>query len=135
MFAFHHVSLSVTSLDRSIAFYHVLGFNEVFRWASDDGALKICHLKQGDVIVELFCYADSKAPPDSMAHLETDLKVVGTRHFGLKVQSIVEARQLLLEKNMADTIEIQKGKTGIAYFFIKDPDGMFVEVVQDDRNL
>jgi glyoxylase I family protein len=135
MFVFHHVSLSVTNMDRSIAFYNTFGFKDVLRWNDDDGTLAITHLKLNGFYLELFCYADSKPAPDSMSMLETDLKVVGTRHFGLKVQSIDEARRLFIEKGMAKTIEIKKGKTGIDYFFIKDPDGIFVEVVQDDRNL
>ena len=135
MFVFHHVSLSVTNIDRSIAFYNVFGFKDAFRWTADDGTLEISHLKLNGFYLELFCYADSKPALDSMNVLETDLKVVGARHFGLRVQSIDKAKRLLIENGIDKSIEIKKGKTGIDYFFIKDPDGIFVEVVQDDRNL
>ena len=135
MFVFHHISLSVTNMDRSIVFYNALGFKDVLRWNADDGTLEISHLKLNGFYLELFCYADPEPAPDSMNMLETDLKVVGTRHFGLRVQSIDEARSLFIENGIAKTIEITKGKTGIDYFFIKDPDGIFIEIVQDDRNL
>ena len=32
-------------------------------------------------------------------------------------------------------VDITKGRTEIDYFFIKDPDGILVEIVQDDRGL
>ena len=135
MFGFHHVSLSVTNMNRSVAFYNVLCFKDVLRWKAEDDTLEIVHLKLNDFYLELFCFANSKPAPYTMKLLDTDLMVVGTRHFGLRVKSIDKAKRLFIENGIAKTIEIKKGKTGIDYFFIKDPDGIFVEIVQDDRNL
>jgi len=33
---------------------------------------------------------------------------------------------------LAKSVEIKHGRTGIDYFFIKDPSGNFIEFVQDD---
>lgn len=135
MFSFHHISLSVSNIENSVKFYSAFGFVSVLHWESEDRKLKIEHLKLGIAFLELFCFSNPEPAPDSMNSLEKDLQVIGTRHFGLKVKSILQAKEYLISNNMADNIEIIHGKTGIDYFFIKDPDGIFVEVVQDDRNL
>ena len=135
MFTFHHISLSVTNIANSLKFYEILGFKEVLRWKADDESLEIAHLKLNNAYLELFCYVKPHPAPSTMDSLETDLKVIGTRHFGLKVKSISEAKEHIIKNNIADSIEVKHGRTGIDYFFIKDPDGIFVEIVQDDRNI
>jgi glyoxylase I family protein len=135
MFNFHHVSLSVTDLDRSMEFYSGFGFKKVLQWESDDNALSIAHLKLKESILELFCFADPRPAPESMKKLATDLPVIGIRHFGIQVDSLRKAKDFIIQNGYAEEIEINKGKTGIDYFFIKDPDGIFVELVQDERGL
>jgi len=44
-------------------------------------------------------------------------------------------KQKLGDEWFADSLEITKWRTVIKYFFIKDPDGMFLEVVEDNRGL
>nr|VFK54976.1 MAG: Glyoxalase/Bleomycin resistance protein/Dioxygenase superfamily protein [Candidatus Kentron sp. TUN]VFK58588.1 MAG: Glyoxalase/Bleomycin resistance protein/Dioxygenase superfamily protein [Candidatus Kentron sp. TUN]VFK61150.1 MAG: Glyoxalase/Bleomycin resistance protein/Dioxygenase superfamily protein [Candidatus Kentron sp. TUN] len=73
--------------------------------------------------------------PDHTRELNSDLPVVGVRHFGLRVPSIVEARKHLEAAGLASDVEVKHGRTEIDYFFIRDPDGIFIEIVQDDRNL
>jgi len=36
---------------------------------------------------------------------------------------------------LADGVDVTQGRTRIDYFFIKDPSGILLEVVQDDRKL
>lgn len=135
MLAFHHVAISCSEKERTIAFYEALGFRKVIDWISPDGDLSIVHLKLGDAILEIFNYANSNAPPDTMRSLETDLPTIGTKHFGLKVSDIEEARKRMIAQGFAQDPEVKKGRTGILYFFINDPDGNWVEIVQDDRAL
>jgi len=70
-----------------------------------------------------------------MRSLETDLPRVGIKHFGLKVDSLERAKEFILSNNLADAVSIKQGRTGIDYFFIKDPSGNFIEFVQDDRGI
>ncbi len=135
MLAFHHVAISCSDRQRTIAFYQALGFQMAFDWTSPDGDLSIVHLKLGDAILEIFNYANSNAPPDAMRSLETDLPTIGTKHFGLKVPDIEQARKRMIAQGFVQNPEVKRGRTGILYFFINDPDGNWVEVVQDDRAL
>jgi len=83
MFSFHHVALSVSDLEESVAFYALLGFKPVFRWQAEDASLAIVHLKQGEALLELFCFSECTAPPDSSKQLATDLPRIGIKHFGV----------------------------------------------------
>ena len=62
---------------------------------------------------------------------------MGIQHIGFRVKLIEDAKNELVELGFANEHEIQihYGSTGIKYFFIKDPDGNFLEIVQDDRIL
>jgi glyoxylase I family protein len=134
MYTFHHACLSVTDRERSVKFYNQLGFDQVHLWEADDKSLTITHLKNGTVILELFCYADYQPAPESIHSTKTDLPIIGTKHFGLKVDSIEAAREDLAAKGIVDqNIEIIQGRTGLRYFFIEDPDGVLVEIAEDKR--
>lgn len=133
MFGIHHVALSVKDLDRSKQFYLLLGFKVVLDWTSDSGDLKISHMMLNSFILELFCYFDSKN--NEKVSLEEDLHKNGIKHFGLRVDSLDVAKERIVASGLAqeEDIQIKHGRTGIHYFFIKDPDDVFVEIVQDNR--
>jgi len=134
MYTFHHACLSVTNREQSVEFYNQLGFEQVHLWEADDQSLTITHLKNGGVILELFCYADYKPAPETIHSTKTDLPIIGTKHFGLKVDSIEAAREDLATKSIVEKdIAITQGRTGPRYFFIEDPDGILVEIAEDRR--
>ena len=135
MFSFHHVSLSVQNLETSIEFYSTFGFEPVYDWQAEDKKVAIVHLKMGETLLELFCFADAVDAPESSRQLATDLPRIGIKHFGVRVADIHGALDHLRQLGLADDVEVVKGKTGIDYFFIKDPSGILVEIVQDDRGL
>ena len=133
MYSPHHIAFSVSSSRASVDFYKQLGFQELSFWEAPDKSLSITHLSLNGLILELFCYANSQPAPDSIHATSTDLPIIGTKHFGLKVASIEAARADLAAKGIvAADIEIKQGKW-YKYFFIKDPDDILVEITDEAR--
>jgi glyoxylase I family protein len=134
-YEFHHVAISVTDIQASSRFYAAFGFRPLTSWVADDKSLEIVHLKLHEVIVELFCYRDPISLPEHAQSLDNDLPTLGCKHFGLRVLSIRDAVDDLKRSGHEPVSEIKLGRTGIQYCFYRDPDGVFVEVVQDNRSL
>jgi glyoxylase I family protein len=133
MYSPHHIAFSVSHYRVSVDFYKQLGFTELSFWEADDKSLSITHLSLGTLILELFCYSDALPAPASIHATATDLPVIGTKHFGLKVASLETARADLAAKGIvAVDIEIKQGKW-YNYFFIEDPDGILVEITDEKR--
>jgi len=132
----HHISISVTDFEKSKDFYEKLGFKEKITWKSPGESLIISHLMLNDICLEIFKYENYQEMPQTAKELTTDLPRIGVKHFGLKVDSIEEMNEFLVEKGIiAEKQQINTGNTGVRYFFIKDPDEMLLEIVEDKRNL
>ena len=133
MFSFHHVALTVFDVEASIKFYAVFGLKPVLEWHSDNKDLAIIHLKSDELFLELFCYSKNKKV---LSQSKNDLAQLGIKHFALKVESIEAAKKFILSAGLAkkENIEVKQGRTGIVYFFINDPDGNWIEIVEDKRS-
>jgi glyoxylase I family protein len=134
MFSVHHSTLSVADLDRSVAFYSHFGFEPVTSWTADDGSLQIVHLALGGIILELFCYAANHAKASGRYAVGNDLEQIGVKHLALRVPSLQAAKSLLADLGLPAGTEISHGRTGIDYFFVQDPDGLWLEIVEDHRS-
>ncbi|TAH36696.1 glyoxalase/bleomycin resistance/dioxygenase family protein [Candidatus Saccharibacteria bacterium] len=135
-YSFHHIALSVSNRKASLEFYGKLGFEEFHTWSADDNSLTIIHLKKDGLFLELFCYTNYTLAPETIHTTSTDLPVIGTKHFGLRVESIEDAKKELIRIGIANQdVEITQGRTGPRYFFISDPDGILVEIAEDSREL
>ena len=133
-YTFHHIAISVRNLSTSLVFYEKLGFREVHRWGADDGSLIIVHLKLGGVVLEVFAYAQNAQATQPQLEVANNLEVVGVKHFGLQVRNVhVKFDEMKQAGYEVNSPEVKAGRTDIDYFFIKDPDGMWVEIVQDKR--
>ncbi|MEV5210308.1 VOC family protein [Micromonospora sp. NPDC053740] len=134
-FRAHHAAISAVDLDQSISFYEKFGFKVALRWRDPEGESEIAHLKLDDFFLEIFCYRDQVPAPESASALGTDLPRIGVKHFALQVESVQDAKAFVLQAGVAKEVEVREGKTGVVYFFMKDPSGILVEVLEDRRGL
>ncbi len=130
MFHVDHYAISVKDADKSIDFYSKLNFSLVRDYRAEDGSVRIIHMTNGSFILEMFCYPDSKELPEFVKTLNTDLMVKGSKHMGLWVEDLEEAGEYLKKNGLLEEKPtISQGRLGRPYFFIKDPDGIFVEII------
>lgn len=133
MFQADHYAISVKDLNASIAFYQALEFQIVKKFQAEDESLSIVHMKNGNFILELFAYREYKDIPKTSLSLNEDLPIVGSKHFGLYVQDLKKAADYLLEKQLIKKEpEIRTGRLGRSYFFISDPNGILVEIIEGE---
>jgi len=133
MFKVHHIAISVSDIKKSVDFYSFFGFKKILDWKDENGDLKIVHLKLKDFLLEIFSFKNFQILPKNSQKLETDLPEIWVKHFWLQVDDIEKIKEILIEKKFAENIEIKMWRTWIKYFFIKDPDGILLEIVEDKR--
>lgn len=132
-FTLHHVAISAADMTTSMAFYEQFGLKVVLHWKDPDGEQEIAHLRLGDNYLEIFWYKDQTSAPETANSLATDLPRIGVKHFALQVNSVHDAKEFVENRGIASNVDIRHGKTGITYFFIKDPSGVLVEILEDRR--
>ncbi len=132
-FMIHHAVISAIDMEESVAFYEQFGFRVVLHLKDPDGELEIAHLKLGANYLEIFWYRDQMPAPETAASLVADLPRIGVKHFALSVDSVYEAKDFIENRGIASNIEVQQGRTGVTYFFIKDPSGILAEFLEDKR--
>ena len=131
MFNFNHVTISAENLDKTIEFYKVFGF--VLHKEYHDESVDIVMLKLNNMILEIFHYPNYDKLPNHSKDLSIDLKTIGNKHFGLGVKDINKAKEFVENNNITDNeITIREGRLGKPYFFIKDPNGILMEIIEED---
>jgi glyoxylase I family protein len=129
----HHVAVTVKDLDSAFSFYKHFGFKVVNHWTAEDGSCDIVHMQLGEYLMELFRYSDWKPAPDAMSSLATDLPTIGTKHHGVRVANVDDAHAWVKAQGLIPESDVREGKTGVRYFFVKDPSGNFFEIAEDKR--
>ena len=135
----HHVAMSVKDIDRALTFYRdLLGFE--VDWDVDHrsgeafsrlvGLLKadarVVMLKGYGLRVELFQYYDPKGK-FSEPRSQNDL---GLTHFALSVKNIHQLWEKLLKAGVQFNCAPQNLRPGVWVTYMKDPEGVTIEVVQ-----
>ena len=114
--AIHHVAIIVSS-EKSIYFYKHLGFIESFRKKRLNDTVVL----MDGYGIQLEIFIDSR-------HSKTlGLEPIGFRHLALRVDNIERTIEEL-KLPLSDVGEILNDWTGIRFCFIKDPDGLVIEL-------
>ncbi len=126
-----HIALSVSDLDKSAHFYRKhFGFRLTEEYPHKEAGLTIAVLKKNDIALELFEFKKSHALPNYRKGLNTDLKTIGAKHFSFAVADIERAYKRLKKSGVRFATPICIFDNGLKYFFIKDPDGILVEIIE-----
>ena len=126
-----HVGISVSDMERSLKWYKdVLGFDECYKddYVPPLGA-RICFIRGcGGYEIELFQYDAPKAIPEYRKMPNSDLQTIGTKHVAFQVKDMAGFK----EKYLAYGGDIAHEVTmcGESVMFIRDPDGVLVELIQ-----
>ncbi|TXC90448.1 glyoxalase [Metabacillus litoralis] len=122
----HHVSLSITDLEKSKHFYgQILGFQELDRPNFDfPGAW----YQVGSQQLHLIQHKDSKTLRKSNELNSRD------GHFAIRVKDYDQTLAYLKEKNL-EVSEKPKSKSGFAQIFCNDPDFNLIEFNVDQKTL
>jgi glyoxylase I family protein len=134
-FTLHHAAISATDMAASVAFYEQFGFKVVLHWKDPDGEHEIAHLKLGDNYLEIFWYKDQTPAPTTAGSLATDLPRIGVNTSPSKSTRCTMLKNFVENRSIASNVDIRHGKTGIPFFFIRDPSGILVEFLEDKRDL
>jgi catechol 2,3-dioxygenase-like lactoylglutathione lyase family enzyme len=126
-----HIALSVSKLDKSIAFYRKhFGLKCAEKYLHKETGLTIAVLKKGDVGLELFEFKKYKPLPEYRKDLDTDLRTIGVKHFSLEIGNIARLYKKLKRAKVSFATDMRVFDNGRRYFFIKDPDGNLVEMME-----
>ena len=126
MVQFLHTMIRVSDPDATVAFFNLLGLRETRRFSSEKGRFTLIYLAAPgqDVEVEL-----THNWPDADGHGET---YAGGRNFGhlaFRVADIYATCQTLLEAGITINRPPRDGHMA----FVKTPDGISIELLQDGR--
>jgi catechol 2,3-dioxygenase-like lactoylglutathione lyase family enzyme len=132
----HHFAVTVTDLDRAVAFYRdVLNLDVLTRFSVggdafatgvgvDGASAEFAHMDAGDARVELVEYT-----PEGDATPAHDLNQPGATHLGLAVEDLDSVYESLPD-DVETFAEPQTTESGTRILFLRDPDGTPVELLE-----
>ena len=137
-----HVSVTVSDLDRSIAFYRdVIGLELRDRGSAEEPELsdvlavdgvkiEFAELALGTVVLELVRYVSG-----GEARVDVQVRRPGATHIGIAVDDIVPAVQRLRDANALvsrDIVTLTEDSdwNGAKIVYARDPDGVTIELVE-----
>ncbi len=126
---FQHVTITVSNVERSLAFYRdLLGFPVLGRlYYSNEVKLVIDFLDIGNnAILEIFSFVNASVKPSEFIYDDLQL---GMRHMAFKVKDVDAVAERLKKAGVEFTLNPVDAVGGVRIAFFKDPDGTLVEIV------
>ena len=125
-----HTGISVTDMERSLVWYRdVLGFEKVKDDYAPPLGARICFIRGcGGYEIELFQYDAPKPIPEERKVPNTDLQTVGTKHVALATDDMAALKKRFVAQGVDIAHEVTMD--GESVMFIRDPDGVLVEIIQ-----
>jgi len=122
----HHIALSVRNLGISAQFYQDnFGFVEVGRFERKDIGGKSIFLELGNIRLEIWEFDRQIENQDDFSNLQ----ILGIKHIAFEVSGLEHIYKKLRSKNI-EISEPKIGASGARYAFLKDPDGIPVELYE-----
>lgn len=126
-----HIALSVSDLSRSILFYRrFFGLRTTNTYAYPERGFSIVLMHKEGLTLELFEFRKHKPLPAYRRELDHDLRTIGVKHFSVEVDRIRPVHSRFLKAGVAMATPLRRFDNGARYFFIKDPDGILIEIME-----
>ena len=126
-----HIALSVSNINKSAHFYRKhFGFKLARKYPHKEIGLTIAVINKGDISLELFEFKKRHALPNYRKDLNNDLKTIGAKHFSFAVSDIEGEYKRLKKSGVKLATPIRIFDNGLRYFFIKDPNGILLELME-----
>ncbi len=121
-----HVTMTVSDLERSVAFYTgLLHFQVDHEMWIPESLLRIVFLRLGETILELF------GPPHTHGIMVNDInEVIGYKHICLLVDSVDEEYARLSAAGVQFRSTPVTVQDSVRVAFLRDPDGMDIELIE-----
>ncbi|MBD3345456.1 MAG: hypothetical protein GF401_10380 [Chitinivibrionales bacterium] len=125
---FIHVGLSVSDIDRSIAWYeHHFGCRVTKRFEKPELEIKGVVLQFDTVIFEILQPYKSCKTQEPTGSLIEELRYLGANHIAIGVGDVAKCYETFKDAGCEMVTQLIGGKL----FFCKDPDGTLIEVKQN----
>lgn len=121
MTCLHHIAILVSDKAKAIAFYGALGFSVERAYPRPDRGDEIVWMAGNGLTLELF------VAPDRPARLSGP-EAYGLRHIALVTPRVAKIHKALLAAGYRPEPLRADSLTGEVMFFIKDPDGLPIEI-------
>lgn len=122
----HHIAISAKNAEKSASFYkNNFGFREIKRYTKPDwdGGAIVLGLK--DLQLEIFQFKNQIKKIDDLSNL----RVIGLKHIGIEIANVRKKYKELKNKKI-DIDRPVKGVTCAWFCFLRDPDGIPIELYQ-----
>ncbi|MBN2239479.1 MAG: VOC family protein [Dehalococcoidales bacterium] len=128
-FSLDHIAVTVTNLETSIDFYTgIFGFSCERIIELPNAAGRIALLVKPDITIEMFQFSQASLLTTEDKNALTNLKVTGVRHLALRVKDVPKTAEYLRKNGVEFLSQPATGTRGYKRFFIKDPDGIPIEL-------